>query len=138
MPATLGTVTKTLIQHLEAHKLHLEFEASGVIHAGSHVGLDADGSVSESADSAAFDVVIGFSIHDALDTELVTIAMRAYALVKGEAEAASLDAGPVELGPYNGTTNFREYLASSTPGNTVGFNLDQVTDDGDEILVALL
>ena len=138
MAETLGSVTKTLIEHIEAHKLHMEFEASGVIHAGSHVIFDADGSVSEAADSAAFDGVIGFSIHDGLDTELVTIAMRAYAIVKGEAEAINLDAGPIELGPYNGTTNFREYLASSTPGNTVGHNLTQVTADGAEIRVALL
>jgi hypothetical protein len=138
MPESLGSVTLTIFEHLESHKLHLEFEADGAINAGSPVKLSADGTVAEAADSDDENLVIGVSIHTAADTERFTVAMRAYAVVvNAEAEAVSLNAGPVELGPWNGTTSRREYLAASTVPKTIGWNLTQATADGELITVAL-
>ena len=138
MAETLGSTTVNIFEHLEAHKLHLEFEAGGTIRAGSHVKLATDGDVVEAADDDGFDLIIGNSLHNAVDTELVTVQMRARAVVIGESESVGLDAGPVELGPFNGTTLRREFIVAATAAKTVGHNLDSVAADGDAIRVALL
>lgn len=138
MPESLGTATSSIFEHLASHVLHLEFEAGGGVFAGDPVKLAADGDVVAAADSDDENEVIGVSIHDAVDTERFTVAMRAYAVVlNAEAEAVNLDAGPVELGPWNGTTLNREYLAASAVAKTIGWNLLQVTANGAAIKVAL-
>ena len=138
MPATLGEATVTVIEQIEAHKFHMEFEAGGTIVAGDLVKLvAADADVVSAADSDDENLVIGMAIMDALDTENVTIALRGYALVNGEAEGTTETAQPVELGPFNSTTGLREYLLASNVDRTVGWNIVPTTVDGAALKVIL-
>jgi hypothetical protein len=137
MPESLGSVTKTIIEHIEAHKLNLEFEANGDIVAGDLVALEAAGTVVAGTNSADEHSVIGIALMDAADGDMVTVSMRGFALVVGESEAGGVDCGPVELGSFNATTGLREYLASSAVAKTVGWNIVQTLADGDELKVVL-
>lgn len=139
MPSTLGNETITIIEHISAHQYHLELEAGGTIVAGDLVKLQAaDADVLPLANSDDAHLCIGVAVMDAADTELCTIAMRGYAVVKGESEAATCVAGPVEAGPFNSTTGRREYLASSAVAKTVGHNILPAIADGGDVRVVVL
>lgn len=141
MPNTLGSVTTKRFEHVpEAHKLHIEFEvaAGQSVHKADPVILAAAGTIQAGADDQAPATILGVSMHERVAGERATVAMRGYCVVLGEAQSASLNAGPVELGPWNAATGRREYGAGSDTTDTIGHNLTQVEDDGDEILVCLL
>jgi hypothetical protein len=146
MPSTLGSVTKSVFEHLpEAHKLHLEFTvaAAQAVRKGDPVVLAANGNVQAAASAAPGYTVIGVSLHDGAAGEFVTIAMKGYCVVNAEAAAASLNAGAVQLGAWNGTTLLREYAVAAGADDQVkdtvaiGHNLTQAVADGDAIKVCL-
>ena len=147
MPGTLGSTTKSVwVATPEAHKLSVEFVVTAAVSVrqGDAVVLVAAGTVSPAGTAAAAYTVIGYALMDAAAGEFVTVAMRAFAIVNAEAAAASLAAGPVQLGAWNGTTLKREFAAAAGADDaaktvvTVGHNLTQGTLDGDAIRVALL
>lgn len=147
MPSTLGTETVSRFKNeAEAHKLHLEFEVETgqTVKAGDQVKLANNGKIQLAATAEPLVNVIGVALKNGAAGERVTVAMRAYCTVVGEAGAASLNAGPVKMGAWNGTTGRREFATSAGAtaheklAETVGYNLTQATSDGDEILVALI
>jgi hypothetical protein len=146
MPNTLGTVTKSVFEHLpEAHKLHLEFTvaAGQTVRRGDPVVLATNGTVQPAASAAPAFSVIGVPLQDGAAGKFVTVAMKGYAVVNAEAAAVSLNAGAVQLGAWNGTTLQREYAAVAGADDqvrdtvAVGHNLTQVAADGDAIKVCL-
>lgn len=141
MPSTLGTTTVSRFEHApEAHKLHIDFEvaAGQTVHAADPVILATNGKIQAAADDQAAHTILGVSIHEAVAGARATVAMRGYCLVFGEAQTASLNAGPVEPGPWNGTTGRREFAAAADTTDTIGHNIDQVAADGDKIRVCIL
>lgn len=147
MPSTIGSATVSrFLNEVEAHKLHLEFTvaAGQSVNAGDQVIFANNGTVQSAGTAAAVNTVIGVALHAAAAGEKVTIGMRPYCVVIAEAAAINLNAGPVQLGAWNGTTGRREFAAAAGAtaherhAVTVGFNLTQATADGEEILVALL
>ena len=147
MPASLGSVTKSVFEHTpEAHKLHMEFvvAAGQNVYKGDLVVLATNGRVQAAGAAVGAFAVLGVAIHDGAAGEFVTVAMRAYAVVNGEAAAATLNAGAVQLGAWNATTVRREYAAAGGADDdarttvTIGHNLTQAVADGDAIQVALL
>jgi len=142
MPNTLGTPTTSKF-HIdpEAHKLSISFvvETGQTVNKGDAVVLTATGTVQSAALDDERTLVIGYSMHDGLADEEVTVVMRGYTVVNAEAAADSLDAGIVKLGAYNGTTGLREYVAGGAePDLVVGHNLTQAATNGDAIKVCLL
>lgn len=147
MPATLGGTTKLVFEHdPEAHKLHVEFQvASGQsVRIGDPVILNTNGTIQGAGTAAAKYTILGVSIHDAAAGELATVAVRGYCQVWAEAAAASLNAGPVQLGAWNATTLRREYAAAAGADDaaksvvSVGFNVTQAVADGDPIKVIII
>lgn len=147
MPSTLGSTTKTRFHYgPEANKLVVEFivEATFIVAKGDPVKLAANGKVQAIATVEPMYNVIGVALHDGVAGEFVSVAMRASSVVEAEAAAASLAAGPLQAGAYNGTTLNREYAALAGADDQVksskmiGHNLTQVAADGDIIQVALL
>jgi len=146
MPASLGSTTTTKFHYgPEMGKLHIEFAVAvgQTVHAADPVILAALGTVQAAAASATKQTIIGLSIHDGVAGELVTVAVKGYVVVLGEAGAAALNAGPVMLGVWNATTNRREYLVAAGADAqvintlTVGSCLAPVALDGDAIMVLL-
>lgn len=147
---TLGTETKhKFFLDPEAHKLSISFVvATGQkVYKGDPVILATDGKVQAAGAAAPAYTVIGHSIHDGDAGEDVTIVMKAYTVVWGEAAAAGQNAGAVETGAYNTTSGYRAYAAatgSATPDDltrgkvTVGHALENAAAAGDLIKVALL
>lgn len=147
MPATLGSATVVrFINEAEAHKLHLEFvvESGQTVNAGDSVILANNGKVQLAGTTAPAHTIIGVAINSGAAGDKVTVAMKAYCVVVAEAGAASLNAGPVQMGAWNGTTGRREFVVVTGADNAaktalhVGFNLKQVAADGDQIYVALI
>lgn len=147
MPATLGGVTKLVFEHdPEAHKLHIEFTvASGqVVRTGDPVILAAAGTIQSAGTAAAAYTILGVAIMDGIAGEFATVAVKGYCEVWAEAAAATLNAGPVQLGAWNATTLRREYAVAAGADDaaksvvTVGFNITQAVADGDAIRVILL
>jgi hypothetical protein len=147
MPSTLGTTTKTRFHYgPEANKLVVEFvvESALTVNKGDLVKLANNGKVQAIASVEPMYNVIGVALHDGIAGEFVSVAMRASSVVEAEAAAATLNAGPLQAGAYNGTTFNREYAALAgaddqvKSSKMVGHNLTQVAADGDIIQVALL
>lgn len=141
MPSTLGSTTTSRFEHSpEAHKLHIDFEvASGqTVHEGDPVVLTAAGDIQAAASGASAETLLGVAIMDGTAGNRATVSMKGYCEVNGEAAAASLSAGPIELGAWNATTGLREFAAATTAAKTCGHNLIQATADGDPIRVVLL
>lgn len=141
MPSTLGSTTTSRFEHApEAHKLHLDFEvaAGQTVHKADPVIFATNGKVQAAADDQAPHTIIGVSIHEATAGQRATIAMRGYTVVNAEAQAASLNAGPVEVGPWNATTGRREYAVAADTTDTVGHAIEQVVADGDAVRVCIL
>lgn len=141
MPSTLGSTTEHRFDiDPEAHKLHIEFdvETAQVVHDADPVILAANGKIQLAGSAAPAYTVIGVSIHEAVAAERATVSMKAYCVVKAEAAAASLNAGPIQLGAWNATTGRREYATTADAALAIGHNLTQATADGEAILAALL
>lgn len=116
MPQSLGTTTQTLFEIIENHKLHLEFAAGGTINAGQLVKMGTAGAIVVAANNEPAVNVIGVAIHSAVSGEMVTVAMKGYALVIGNAPAAITN-GPVKVAAYH------------TAGKRPGFAAMAATED---------
>jgi fructoselysine-6-P-deglycase FrlB-like protein len=147
MASTLGSTTKSrFVNSPEAHKLHIEFEveAAQSVHTADPVVLANNGKVQAAASAAPAYTILGTAIDEVAAGNRVTISMRGYCRVYAEAAAASLNAGPVQLGVWNATTGQREYAAAAGADDaaksvvTVGHNITQAAADGDAIHVVLL
>lgn len=145
MPATLGSVTVSAFEHdPEAHKLHIEFEVQTAqsVHPADPVILATNGRVQAAGAAAPVHTVIGVALKEVAAGLRVTVAMKAYCVVIGEAAAATFNAGICQLGAWNGTTLRREYAVSTADAAgllvTIGHNLTQAVADGDVVKVALL
>lgn len=143
MPYLFGTDTKTIILKQESHKLFQEFEvATGqTIYKGQPVYISGDGEVTAAGTSTTTQQVIGFSMHDGVAGELITVMMKAHAIIFAECETDSLVAGPVRIGTtavYNATTGYVLIDDASVGAtNQLGWALEG-GDDGDVVRVALL
>lgn len=141
MPYLFGADTKTKILKSESHKLFQEFEvvAGTNLKKGQPVTLETAGTIDQAVTGTARHAVIGFAVQDALAGELVTVMMKAFAIVFMESATASLTAGPVKIhaNGYNGTTGYTEVDDDTvTDANIIGWSLDE-GNDGDVIRVAL-
>ena len=141
MPYLFGTDTKTKILKSESHKLFQEFEvvAGTNLKKGQPVTLETAGTVDEAINTTATHLIIGFAVQDALAGELVTVMMKAFAIIFMESATASLTAGPVKIhaNGYNSTTGYMEVDDDTvTDANILGWSLD-TGDDGDIVRVAL-
>lgn len=143
MPYLFGTDTQTIILKQESHKLFQEFEVeTGVaVKKGMPVYITGDEQVSPALNTTTTQQFIGISMHDGAAGELVTIMMKAYAIIFAEVETDSLVAGPVRIGttdPYNATTGYVLIDDASVGAtNQLGWALEG-GDDGDVVRLALL
>lgn len=141
-----GEQTKTLfLKGIEMHKLHHEFEVATAasIKKGQPVKLNAAGEVIPAVANEPARNIIGYSIHNGEAGELVTVGMKAFAIVWASPEAA-VDAGPVA---YNGQNTTDPYYpavvattgtaGTSTQEEEMGWALDQATAADDLIRVAI-
>lgn len=144
MPYPLGDVTKTTFLKLESHKLFHEFEveAAVTIYPGQPVFISGDEQVSPiTTTPEATHLIIGIAMQGGTAGELITVMMKAYAIVFMQAETASLAAGAVRTGStsvYNATDGYN-YVddASVTAANIIGWALEG-GDADDVIRVAIL
>lgn len=143
MPYLFGTDTATKILKSESHKLFEEFEveASQTIYKGQPVYITGDGQVTPAGTSTTTQAMIGISMHDGTAGELVTVMMKAWAIIFAECETDSLAVGPVRIGSsavYNTTTGYVLIDDASVGAtNQIGWALEG-GDDGDIVRVALL
>ena len=143
MPYLFGETSKTTILKQENHKLFQEFEVESgqTVYKGQPVVISGDNQVQAAGISSTTQQIIGISMHDGTAGELVTIMMKAYAVIFAECETASLVAGPVRVGSsavYNGTTGYVLIDdASVTYANQIGWAIEG-GNDGDVVRVALL
>lgn len=143
MPYLFGTETKTIVLKSESHKLFHEFEveAAVTVKKGQPVYITGDGQVSPALVGTAANLMIGFSMHDGVAGELVTVMMKAYAIIFAECETAALVAGPVRIGSaavYNATTGYvliDDFTV--TAANQIGWAIEG-GGIGDVVRVALL
>lgn len=138
----MGNKTQSIfLKGPEAHKLHHEFTVADtvVIKKGQPVVLNADGEVKPADAAADASQVIGYSIHNGGEGDLVTVAMKAFIIVWAMPNAA-LDGGPVKYEGMNSTDeNFNSFtaVAGTEEGSTIGWALDQSTAADQMIRVAL-
>jgi len=143
MPYLFGDTTTTTILKSQSHKLSEEFEVntSKTVYKGQPVVIAADGKVEAAGTASTTQQIIGYSLHDGTAGELVTIVLKAYAILFVECETDSLAAGPVRLGSsavYNATTGYVLIDdASVSATNQIGWAIEG-GDDGDVVRVALL
>ena len=143
MPYLFGTDTKTIILKQESHKLFQEFEVETAVSVkkGMPVYITGDGQVSPNLVTTTTQQTIGISMHDGEAGELVTVMMKAYAIIFAECETAGLVAGPVSNGttdPYNAVTGYVLIDdAVVTSATQLGWALEG-GGDGDIVRVALL
>ena len=146
----LGNKTETLfLKGFEAHKLHHEFAVAagnGAVRKGMPVVLTSDGNVKPAPVGTKNVNIIGYSIHNGQPGELVTIAMKAYAIMYAKPNKA-VPAGPVT---YAGTNtaepqyNAVEAMKASTdsvPGNegsVMAWALDEAEAANDLIRIAVI
>lgn len=105
---------------------------------GMPVKLTTDGELEPAADGENPINIIGYSLHNGFGGEVVTVAMKAYAIVFAEAYAASHNAGPVVYKSTSSTTNRQIYDdASVTYANIAGWSLDAQASANGTIRVAL-
>ena len=100
MTYLFGVDTKTIVLKSESHKLFHQFEveASQAVKKGQPVVITDDEQVQPAGTTSTTQQIIGFSMHDGDEGELVTVMMKAYAILFVQVETASLAAGPVRLG----------------------------------------
>ncbi len=142
MPYLFGTDTNTIVFKSESHKLFEEFEVTSgqEVKKGQPVVIAGDGEVQAAGTSSTQQQIIGFSMHDGDAGELVTVMMKAYAILFVECETDALAAGPVRIGSsavYNATTGYvliDDATVSDT--NQIGWALEG-GDDGDIVRLAV-
>jgi len=141
MPNNLGTEVKgVFLKEVENHKLHQEFEVQVAksIKRGQPVILSGAGELIEEAGVGEANInIIGYAIHDGEAGELVTVGMRAYAIIWAEAQS-QLVAGPVKYQAYNVPTERHRFEDGAIAANHTGWALDDAAAIGDEIRIALL
>lgn len=143
MPYLVGEDSSTLILKSESHKLFQEFEVETAVAVkkGQMVYITGDGQVSPALIGTTTQQIIGISMHDGLAGELVTVMMKAYAIVFMECETAALVAGPVRVGtasPFNATTGYNLIDDLSVDhADMIGWAIEG-GDAGDLVRVALL
>lgn len=132
MPYSSGSQTKDIFRWgPEAHKLHLEFEVNGSVHAGELVQLTTDGKVEAFTDGGEENDCIGVSIHTDKHAygDYVVVAVRGYAVIMAQT-SGDLNCGPAEYGGYDGATD-RPIVSSATSTHCVGWILDPSGATGD-------
>lgn len=143
MPYIHGSNTKTIVLKSQSHKLSEEFEvnAGQTVAKGQPVVIAGDGLVQAAGTGSTAQQIIGYSMHDGAAGELVTVIMKAHAILFMECETDSLAAGPVRLGSsavYNSSTG---YVLIDDAGvdhaDQLGWALEG-GDNGDVVRVALL
>ena len=137
----LGGKSQTIyLNDVESHKLHLEFEVGtgSTVKKGSPVVLNNDGTVRPITGTTGADntAIIGYSIHDGKAGELITVGMRAYAVVYAEAAAAQ-NAGMVFAVNTAPTDAIYTRWATAAASTMHGWALDDAAAAGDIIRVAL-
>ena len=142
MPNNLGDITKSVfLKEVESHKLHQEFEvAVGVsIKRGQPVKLTGAGEKIAPAGTAEANInIIGYAIMDGEAGELVTVGMRAFAIIWAEALVVGV-AGKVKYAGFNGTSGLHRFSTDTvTAPDHTGWALDDATAIGDSIRVALI
>jgi len=140
MPYLFGADTSTIFLKSESHKLFQEFEvvAGTDVKRGQPLVLETVGTVDVAATNDTPDLIIGVAMQDADAGELVTVMMRAYAIIFCEWKADTSLAGPVIYETFNATTGYNE-VDDTSPDTTnmFGWALDN-GDDGEITRVALL
>ena len=141
MPTNLGTENgATFLKEVESHKLHQEFEvnAGASIKKGQPVKLSGAGEKIEQAGVGEANInIIGYAVHDGEAGDLVTIGMRAYAIIWAEAESAMV-AGPVKYDHYEVPTEAHRFEDGAVAADHTGWALDDAVAIGDQIRVAVL
>lgn len=135
----LGQGTKTIwLKGPEAHKLHNEFEvaAGATVKVSQPVILDTDGLVKPAPAGTAKNLIIGYSIHNGKEKELVTVVMVGFTMIYAKPDA-TITAGPVKNGLMN--ANDDSYLSVSNTVNAAdqfGWAID-AGDADDKVRVVL-
>lgn len=143
MPYTIGSKIKSTFLKTESHKLFQEFEVntSKAVKAGQPVVMEADEKIGPITTSSSTQAIIGIAMQDGAAGELVTVMMKAFAIIYAECETDSLAVGPVRIGSsavYNATTGYVLIDdASVDHSNQIGWALKS-GDDGDVVPVAIL
>lgn len=143
MPYLFGETTQTIILKQESHKLFHEFEVNvgQTVYKGQPVVIAGDGLVQAAGTASTTQQIIGISMHDGVAGELVTVMMKAWAILFMECETSGLVAGPVRIGTsdvYNETTGYvRIDDASVDHNDQIGWALEG-GGVGDVVRVALL
>ena len=140
MPNNLGTEGKSVfLKEIENHKLHQEFEVNvgQSIKRGQPVVLAGSAELVNPAGTAEANInIIGYAVHNGEAGELVTVGMRAYAIIWAEAKSAMVP-GPVKYDSYNGTTEKNVSEDGAVAADHTGWVLDDAAAPGDEVRVAL-
>ena len=122
----------------EAHKLHNEFEvaAGETVSVSQPVILDEDGLVKAAPAGTKKNLIIGYSIHNGKEKELVTVAMVGFTMIYAK-PTTTITAGPVKNGLMN-TTDPAYLSVDNTVDATdqFGWAID-AGDAGDKVRVVL-
>ena len=109
MPYLKGNTSKTtILVGPEAHKLMLEFEASGDIHVGQPCKMHTDGGkVAPCVSGDPASEMVGISIHagESAYGEYVVLATRGYAVIQAQCDG-QVTPGPIEYTGYDATTGY--------------------------------
>lgn len=142
----LGNKTKTIfLKGIESHKLHHEFEVAegATVKIGQPVKLNTTGFVVPAADDEPAVNIIGYSIHEGAAGELVTVGMKAFAIIWAMPNGAT-NAGPVSYDGMNDEDGLYNSFKAPTPEadaaiiTAIGWALDQSTEVDELIRVALI
>lgn len=145
MPTSLGNIAYTMFLYgPESHKLHLEFEvaATKTVYKGELVKLTTGGKITNIGAAENADAIIGIAINGGAAGEVVTVAMRGYAVLKCEANGA-ITSGPVKSNAFS-TTNAHDNIegfqvveaATAGSDSVIGWAIEDA-DDEDEVWVVL-
>jgi len=111
------------------------------VYSSMPVKLTTDGILEPAAAAQSPVIVIGGSRHDAVGGELATVHMKASEIIWAKAGTAALNAGPVKLHttPWDSSGGYVQVDdASVDTTNQYGWALDNATDAGDLVRVAIL
>ena len=122
-------IGKTIyLKGAEAHKLHEAFTvaADSEVHNGQPVKLNADGELEPAEADEVHENIIGYSIHNGKEGDIVTVAVRAYATLY-VMSAAAVSAGPVAYKGQNTTDTTYMSVGTSAEGTAFGWAIDKAT-----------
>lgn len=108
------------------------------IYAGMPVELNATSGKIQPVTVASHDLnCIGYAIHDAVEGELCTVALRGYAIIYAKS-ASSMPYGPVKYDSYDAVNNYSKVEDGSvTVANQMGWVLDSATAADETVRVIL-